>query len=59
MATNNAVTEKDIHAINEALKRGLDVNIHPGKYGVKITSAKVSVLRSADTPNYGFSDKRE
>lgn len=55
----SVVTEKDLTKINEALKKGLDVNIHPGKYGVKITSAKVSVLRSADTPNYGFSDKRE
>lgn len=55
----SVVTEKDLTKINEALKKGLDVNIHPCKYGVKITSAKVSVLRGTDTPNYGFSDKRE
>ena len=55
----SVVTEKDLTKINEALKKGLDVNIHPGKYGVKITSSKISVLKSAEAPNYGFSQKRE
>lgn len=55
----SVVTEKDLTKINEALKKGLDVNIHPGKYGVKITSAKVSVLKGSESPNYGFSERRE
>lgn len=55
----NAVTAADLRLINEALDKGLDVRIHPDKYGVKITSEKVHVLKKPEPPKYGFSDKRE
>lgn len=35
----------DVAAITKALNEGLDVRIHPDRYGVKITSEKVRVLR--------------
>lgn len=38
----------DVAAITKALNEGLDVRIHPDKYGVKITSEKVRVLRKPE-----------
>lgn len=59
MAQSKAVTTADLRMINEALEKGLDVRIHPDKYGLKITSERVHVLKKPEAPNYGFSDKRE
>lgn len=60
MPTNNYIIgTADLQLIHDALKRGLDVRIHPDKYGLKITTEKVTVLRKPEAPKqYGFSDKR-
>lgn len=55
----NSVTTADLRLINEALEKGLDVRIHPDKYGIKITSERVKVLRKPEPQHYGFSDKRD
>lgn len=43
------LNDTDIAAITKALNEGLDVRIHPDRYGVKITSEKVRVLRKPET----------
>lgn len=53
------ISQIDIRLIEEALTKGLDVRIHPDKYGVKITSEKIHVLKKPEPTHYGFSDKRE
>jgi len=54
------VTPADLRLINDALQRGCDVRIHPDKYGVKITSERVKVLRKPEqTVMRGIPGKRE
>ena len=60
MANNNYIIgTADLQLITDALKSGLDVRLHPDKYGLKITTEKVRVLRKPEAPTqYGYSDKR-
>lgn len=58
-ASDYSITKNDITLICEALKQGMDVRLHPDKYGLKITAEKVKVLRKPEPPRYGFSDKRD
>lgn len=60
MATNKyLICTADLQMIHDALNSGLDVRIHPDKYGLKITTEKVRVLRKPEAPTqYGFSEKR-
>lgn len=53
------ITSADLRLIREALDKGMDVRLHPDKYGVRITAERVKVLRKPETPKYGFSEKRE
>lgn len=49
MPTNNClIGTADLQLIQDALRSGLDVRLHPDKYGVKITSEKVRVLRKPE-----------
>lgn len=60
MPSNNyLIGTADLQLIHDALKNGLDVRLHPDKYGLKITTEKVRVLRKPEAPTqYGFSEKR-
>lgn len=53
------ITNADLRLIRDALDKGMDVRLHPDKYGVRITAERVKVLRKPETPKYGFSEKRE
>ena len=54
-----SISKAEVAMICDALREGLDVRLHPDKYGVKITTERVRVLKKPEAPRYGFSEKRE
>lgn len=54
-----SISRMEIAMICQALNQGMDVRLHPDKYGVKITAEKVRVLKKPEAPKYGFSEKRD